>query len=109
MSKFMIVYKGEATDMADMTAEEMQEVMGRWATWMEGVGSALAEVGTPFGPSSTMVDDGSAGTAVSLSGYSVLEADDMAGARSLAEDHPFLSEGRGNFAIDIYEMMPVPV
>ncbi|GMQ94427.1 MAG: hypothetical protein BMS9Abin12_1917 [Acidimicrobiia bacterium] len=109
MSKFMIVYKGEATDMADMTQEQMQEVMGKWANWMEGVGSALAEVGTPFGPSSTMVDDGSAGTAVSLSGYSVLEADDMAGARALAEDHPFLSEGHGNFAIDIYEMMPVPV
>ncbi|MEA3511159.1 MAG: YciI family protein [Actinomycetota bacterium] len=108
MAQFMIVYKGDATDMAEMTEEEMQAVMMKWAAWMEGVGSALADVGAPFGPSSSIVDDGSPGTAVSLTGYSILEADSMDAARALADDHPFLSEGKGNYAIDLYEMMPVP-
>lgn len=108
MTQFMMVYKGDATDMSDMTQEEMQAVMAKWAEWMQGVGSALTDVGTPFGPSSSIVDDGSSGTPVSLTGYSVVQADTMDAARALADNHPFLSEGKGNFAIDLYEMMPVP-
>ena len=30
MSKFMMIYKGEATDMADMTEEEGAAVMAKW-------------------------------------------------------------------------------
>jgi hypothetical protein len=44
-----------------------------------------------------------------LTGYSIVEAADMAAARQLADGHPYLSEGLGNFAIDLYELMPVPV
>lgn len=109
MAQFMMVYKGAATDMAEMSEEQAQGVMAAWGTWMEKVGSALVDVGTPLGSGSSIVDDGSEGTAVALSGYSIVTADDMAGARALAADHPFLSEGKGNFAVDIYEMLPVPM
>jgi hypothetical protein len=108
MPQFMMVYKGEATDMADMTEEQGAEVMAKWGVWMEKVGPALADVGTPFGPASSVVDDGSMGTAHSLTGYSIVEAADMGAARGLADGHPYLSEGKGDYAIDIYEMMPVP-
>jgi hypothetical protein len=109
MAKFMMVYKGEATDMSTMTEDEISTVMAAWGVWMQNVGPALVDVGTPFGPSVSVVDDGSTGTAASLTGYSVVEADDMAGARALAENHPFLSEGKGNYAVDVYELMPVPM
>jgi hypothetical protein len=109
MARFMMVYKGDATDMADMTQEQMEGVMEKWAIWMQGVGDALLDIGTPFGPGTSVVDDGSSGTAASLTGYSIVEADDASGAAALADGHPFLSEGSGNFAIDIYELMPVPV
>ena len=109
MSRFMMVYKGDATDMADMTQEQMEGVMEKWAIWMQGIGDALTDVGTPFGPGASVVDDGSSGTAVSLTGYSIVDADDIAAAVALADGHPFLSDGSGNFAIDIYELMPVPV
>jgi len=109
MPKFMMVYKGEATDMSDMTPEQAGEVMAKWAAWMENVGPAMADIGAPFGPGSTIVDDGSSGAAVSLTGYSVVEAADMAAARGLADGHPYLSEGKGNFAIDLYELLPVPM
>jgi len=33
----------------------------------------------------------------------------MDSARALASNHPFLSEGKGNFAVDVYELMPVPM
>lgn len=108
MTQFIMIYKGEATDMADMTPEEGAAVMAKWGTWMEKVGPALSDVGSPFGPGTSLVDDGSPGTAVSLTGYSIVEADDMATAQALANGHPYLSEGKGDYAIDIFELMPVP-
>lgn len=105
----MLVYRGEATDMSEMSEEQSQEVMGEWATCLEGgVGSNLEDIGSPFGPSVSMVDDGSDGQAASLTGYRIVEANNIAGARSLAQGHPYLSEGQGNFAIDIHEVLPVP-
>ena len=49
------------------------------------------------------------GTAAAASGYSIVEAADLAGAEALTAGHPYLSEGKGDFAIDIYEMLPVPL
>ncbi len=109
MPNFMMVYKGEATDMADMSEEEGAAVMAKWGVWMEKVGPALSDIGTPFGPGTSVVDDGSSGMALSLTGYSIVEASDMAGAKALADGHPYLSEGKGDFAVDIFEMMPVPL
>ena len=109
MPRFMLVYKGDATDMSDMTQEGAGAVMAKWAEWMQNVGPALTDIGTPFGPGSSLVDDGSAGSATSLTGYSIVEAPSMEAACSLADGHPYLSEGKGNYAIDLYELMPVPL
>ena len=58
MPKYMMLYKGEATDLADMTEEDAGVVAPRWGAWIENVGSALSDVGTPFGAGSSVVDDG---------------------------------------------------
>ncbi len=109
MPKYMMIYKGEATDMADMTPEQSQEVMAKWGAWMQKVGSSLADVGAPFGPGTSVVDDGSSGTPESLTGYSIVEADSLDAAASLADGHPYLSEGKGDFSIELFELMPVPM
>ena len=108
MPRFMFIYKGDATDMADMSEEESAAVMAKWAQWMERVGTALVDVGTPFGPGRSLVDDGSTGQPAPSTGYSIVEAADLDGATALAGGHPYLSEGKGDFAIDIFELMPVP-
>lgn len=108
MSKYMMIYKGEATDMADMTEDEAGAVMAKWGAWMESVGPALADIGTPFGPGSSVVDDGSSGAVVGLTGYSIVEANSLDHATSLTDGHPYLSEGAGNYSIEVFEMMPVP-
>ena len=109
MPKFMLLYKGEATDMSDLTEEQAGEVMAKWGVWMEKIGPALSDLGTPFGPGTSQVDDGTAGTAQPLTGYSIVEAADQAEAQSLTAGHPYLSEGKGDYAIDIFELMPVPL
>lgn len=108
MAQYMVVYKGEATDMADMTPEQGAEIMAKWGAWMEKVGSGLVDIGSPFGPGSSVVDNGSTGVPNAATGYSIVEADSMDAATALVEGHPYLSEGNGNYAIDIYELMPVP-
>lgn len=108
MSRYIMIYKGEATDTADMTEEQAGEVMAKWGAWMGTVGSALVDVGAPFGEGISVVDDGSTASPVSLSGYSIVEADSLSEARNFANGHPYLSEGAGNFAIEIFEMTPVP-
>lgn len=108
MARYMMIYRGEATDMADMTEEEAAGVMDKWAAWMARVGPALADVGTPFGPGTSIVDDGTTREAVSLTGYSIVEADDAEAAAALTEGHPYLSAGSGEYSIDLFELMPVP-
>jgi hypothetical protein len=108
MTKYMMVYRGEATPMEDMTPEQGAEIVAKWMTWMEKVGPALSDAGTPFGASISLVDDGTDAVAESLTGYSILEADDLDTAKDLADGHPYLSEGQGNYAIDIFELAPRP-
>lgn len=75
---------------------------------MGRAGDALADRENPFGPGSSLVDDGPSGTVVLLTGYSIVEADDMAGALAHVDGHPFLVKDTGNYAIDDYELLPVP-
>ncbi len=109
MAKFIMLYRGEATDMGDMSPEEQQEVMTKWGEWMQRVGPALSDVGAPFGPGASVVDDGSMASPSSMSGYSIVEAADLDAAKALTSGHPYLSEGKGDYAIDIFELMPVPM
>lgn len=108
MGKFILLYKGQASDMSQMSEEQQKAVMDGWNDWMGKVGDALTNVGNPFGQGASMVDDGSDGSPVPMSGYSIIQADDLAGAKQLCEGHPFLSEGKGNFSIELFELMPAP-
>lgn len=108
MARFMMIYRGKATDLSAMSEEESAAVLAKWQTWMDKVGAALVDVGSPFGRGASVIDDGTSGPASSLSGYSIVEAADLNEATNLADGHPFLSEGRGNYAIDLFELMPAP-
>ncbi|MGH2427265.1 MAG: YciI family protein [Candidatus Limnocylindria bacterium] len=108
MSRYMLIYKGKATDPSEMSPEAAAKVMEGWRAWMGKVGSALVDVGTPFGEGTSVVDDGSSADAIALSGFSIVEAGSLAEARTHAASHPFLSEGEGNYAVEVYEMLPVP-
>ena len=109
MAKFIYVYRGPATDMSAMSEEQVKGVMDAWGQWMQKVGTSLVDIGQPMANSVSLVDDGSEGTAAELNGYSIVETDNLQSAKALANGHPFLSEGKGNFSIDIFELMPVPM
>jgi hypothetical protein len=108
MGKFIILYKGQASDMSQMPEEAQKAVIDGWKSWMGKVGGALVDIGSPFGNGASIVDDGSEGSLVPMSGYSIVEANDLAQAKQLCEGHPFLSEGKGNFSIEVFQLLPAP-
>lgn len=108
MPQYMMIYKGEATDMADMTEEQGAEVLSKWQSWMGKVGGSLTDVGSPFGPGRSIADNGSIRDAIGLTGYSIVEADNLEDATALTDGHPYLSEGQGNYSVELFELMPAP-
>ncbi len=109
MSKFLYLYRGPATPMEDFTPDQSAEQMRAWGEWMGRAGSALADAGAPFGARSAVCDDGSDPQPSDQNGYTIVEADSLDAARALADGHPFLSEGKGRFSIEIFELMPMPM
>lgn len=108
MARFMFLGRGDVTDFAKMSEEQVHEWRAQWKAWIEKVGPAFTDMGAPFGPSTSLVDDGSRAAAVSLTGYSIVEANSLEAAMELAGGHPSLSGDTGGVAIDIHELMPVP-
>jgi hypothetical protein len=107
MAKFIYLYRGPATPVSDRTPEENAERQAAFGAWMEKAGSALLDVGSPFGPGASVRDDGTEGTAGDLIGYSIVEADDLAAAKALTDGLPFLSGADGKCAVEIFELLPM--
>ena len=107
MAKFIYLYRGPATPIADRTPEQGAERMAAFAAWMEKAGPALADVGSPFGAGTSVRDDGTEGSAGDLIGYTIVEADDLARAKALTDGLPFLSGSDGKCAIEIFELLPM--
>jgi YCII-related domain-containing protein len=107
MAKFIYLYRGPATPMSDLTPEQGAERMAAFGAWIEKVGAALVDVGTPFGSSASVRDDGTEGAPGDLVGYTIVEADDLAEAKTLTDGLPFLSKGDGKCAVEIFELLPM--
>jgi hypothetical protein len=107
MAKFIYLCRGPATPMSDFTPEQRAERMAAFSARMEKVGAALVDGGSPFGSSASVRDDGTEGTASDLNGYTIVDADDLAAAKALTDGLPFLSNSDGNFAVEIFELLPM--
>jgi hypothetical protein len=81
--------------------------MKAWGEWMGRVGSALVDGGAPFGDRAAVADDGTSPAPGDLNGYTIVEAESLDAARSLSDGHPFLSEGKGRFTVEVFELVPI--
>ena len=76
--------------MSNASPEEMKAGMEPWMAWAAKCGEGLVDLGAP------------------LVGYSILQAEDMEGAKALLEGHPHL-EWTGGCEIEVHESMPLPI
>ena len=107
MGKYLLLYRGPATPREDFTPEQSAEQMTAWENWMGRVGPALVDGGAPFGQRTAVSDDGTSPAPSDQNGYTIVEADSIDGARALTDGHPFLSEGKGRFTVEIFELVPM--
>ena len=107
MAKYIYLYRGPATPMDQFTPEQGAEQMALWNAWAQRTGKALLDFGSPFGTAASVNDDGTAGTPPQQTGYTIVEAADLDAAKSLLVGHPFLTEGKGRFAVDVFELIPM--
>jgi hypothetical protein len=103
----MYLYRGPAAPTSEVTPEQGAERMAAFSAWMQKVGPALVDGGSPFASSASVHADGSEGTAGDLIGYTIVEADDLAAAKALTDGLPFLSTGDARFAVEIFELLPL--
>jgi len=102
MGNYVLGYKGGS--MAQ-TPEAQEAAMQAWGAWFGALGSAVVEVGNPFGPATTVQADGStSAVANGLTGYSVVEADSLELAAKLTEGCPIFANGG---TVEVYETINV--
>jgi hypothetical protein len=98
MANFVLAYKGGS--MAE-TPEAQEAAMKAWGDWFGTLGSAVVDMGAPFGASTAVQSDTSTGTPIAgLSGYSILQADSLELAAKLAGGCPVLA---GGGTVEVYE------
>jgi len=103
MANYVLAYKGGG--MAE-SEEERQRVMDAWGAWFGSLGEAVVDMGNPFGDSRSVASDGSVanGGSAGLTGYSILSANDIDAAVSMAGTCPIVSAGG---SVEVYEVFPV--
>jgi hypothetical protein len=93
MPTYLVTYHGGGEMPA--SPEARQRMMAAFGAWAAGVGAALVDPGAPLGPAKTVsgdrVTDGQG--AATISGYSLLRADDLGAAVEMVKGHPFLGRG----------------
>ena len=109
--KFLALYRSSVSAkdmMASGTPEMAQEAMQAWGAWMQRIGDGLVDVGAPLGDEAIVpAGAGSANGADHVTGYSIVQADSLDGARALFDDHPHL-QSPGNPSIEVLEALPIP-
>lgn len=110
MKKFLVIYyspQGAMEKMKDATPEEMAEGMKPWMDWKEKCGDGMVDMGAPLANGRKVSKDGAEASSVEVSGYSMLQAEDMDGAVEMLKEHPHLEWTEG-CRIEVFEAMPLP-
>lgn len=90
MAKYLLTYFGGDRP---SSAEAGKAHFQAYQQWLAGLGDAVISPMNPIKNSQVVAPDGtvSEGSAVQLSGYTILQADSMEQALAFAKDCPFLS------------------
>ena len=97
MSKFILAYHGKPDI---QSKEDGAAHMVKWQNWSQGLGDAVVDPGMPVGTSMTVSQDGvlEGGGSNPLSGITIIQAETMDQAISMAKSCPHLS-GAGTIEI----------
>lgn len=103
MPKYLLAYHG-----GDFPPEETQAVDAAWKKWMDGVGDKAIDRGGPLEVSRTVGAGGKVvhdGGANPVTGYSVIEADNIEAAIAIARNCPQIRPPHKDGSVEVAELM----
>lgn len=104
MKQFVLVYLGGNQPPSE---EDAKNHFNKYTEWLSSLGDAVVIPTIPLKDTSTVSPDGSVreGGSSAMSGFSIIKADSMEAALSIAQSCPFLEiEG----SLEVSEMMQMP-
>ncbi|MFT5723607.1 MAG: hypothetical protein ACI9JN_000722 [Bacteroidia bacterium] len=106
MKNFIVLYHAPAEAMAGMataTEEQKMEGMKPWFAWKESIGDALVDFGAPLMGGTKLLPDGTAQASTKdVTGYSIIQANDIEEAKGMLKGHPHLA-WTGGCDIEVHE------
>jgi len=104
MPQFVMTYLGGKQP---STPEEGQQHFAKYMEWLSSLGDAAVSPANPLKDTHTVNPDGTvtAGGETSMSGFTVLEAESMDAALSMAQACPFLEIGG---SLEVSQLMQMP-
>jgi len=104
MPKYVIVYLGGNQP---SSPEEGKQHMSKYMDWLTSLGDSAVSPANPLKNTSTVNSDGTVtkGGKTAMSGYTIIEADSMESALSIARSCPFLEIGG---MLEVSELMQMP-
>ena len=104
MPQYLIVYLGGDQP---SSPEEGNQHFSKYMDWLSSLGDAAVSPANPLKNTSTVSPDGTvtAGGNTTMSGYTVIEADSMDAALSMAKACPFLDI---NGSLEVSEIVEMP-
>ena len=104
MPQYVITYLGGNQP---SSPEEGKQHMAKYMEWISSLGEDAVSPMNPFKDTHTVASDGtaSAGASTKMSGFTVIKADSMDDALSIAKSCPFLEIGG---SLEVSELMQMP-
>ena len=105
MTQFVLVYLGGNQP---ATPEEANDHFTKYMEWLKSLGDTVVIPTIPLKDTTTVRSDGTIGEGGSsaMSGFSIIKADSIEAAVSIAQSCPFLEIGG---SLEVSEMMEMPV
>ncbi len=104
MPQYCITYLGGDKP---SSPEEGKQQMSKYMDWLSSLGNSAISPANPLKDTSTVNSDGSvtSGSKTSMSGFTIIEADFMEAALSIAKSCPFLEIGG---SLEVSELIQMP-
>lgn len=92
MKKFVLFYYGHPKF---SSPEEGKAHQKKWKEWADSLGDAIVEMGVPVGATKTVTQTGSKDNKAeeALTGYTVVQAENMEAAVEMTKKCPFVEDG----------------
>ncbi len=104
MTQYLIVYLGGDQP---SSPEEGKQHFSKYMEWLSSLGDSAISPANPLKNTSTVNTDGTVttGGATTMSGYTIIEADSMEAALTIAKACPFLDIGG---TLEVSELVEMP-